>query len=78
MTSTILVGANAIASIVYAQSNFLTVVTDKQQYVGGNIITVSGQTEIGSIKTGQPILIQVFNPNGIPYKFDQVSIGADG
>ena len=60
LTSTVLVGANAIASIAYAQ-NSLTIGTDKQQYVGGNIITVSGQTESGSIKTGQPVLIQVFN-----------------
>ncbi len=77
LTSTVLVGANAIASIAYAQ-NSLTVGTDKQQYVGGNIITVSGQTESGSIKTGQPVLIQVFNPVGVPYKFQQVSVAADG
>jgi len=77
LTSTVLVGANAIASIAYAQ-NSLTIGTDKQQYVGGNIITVSGQTESGSIKTGQPVLIQVFNPVGVPYKFEQVSVAADG
>lgn len=62
----------------YAQTDF-TVTTDNTDYVTGEDITVSGN--IGQTPTGQPLLIQVFNPNGAAYRFDQVpaaDIGADG
>jgi predicted secreted protein with PEFG-CTERM motif len=62
----------------YAQTGF-TVTTDKTDYTTGEDITVSGN--VGQTPTGQPLLIQVFNPNGAAYRFDQVQaseIGADG
>ena len=59
----------------YAQTGF-TVATDNTDYVTGEDITVSGN--VGQTPTGQPLLIQVFNPNGAAYRFDQVEVAADG
>jgi predicted secreted protein with PEFG-CTERM motif len=59
----------------YAQTGF-TVTTDKTDYTTGEDITVSGN--VGTTPTGQPLLIQVFNPNGAAYRFDQVTVAADG
>lgn len=61
----------------YAQTG-LTVATDKTDYTTGDDITISGN--VGT-PTGQPVLVQVFNPNGAAYRFDQIKasdIGADG
>lgn len=59
----------------YAQTGF-TVTTDNTDYVTGEDITVSGN--VGQTPTGQPLLIQVFNPNGAAYRFDQVQVASDG
>lgn len=59
----------------YAQTGF-TVATDNTDYVTGEDITVSGN--VGQTPTGQPLLIQVFNPNGAAYRFDQVTVAGDG
>jgi len=59
----------------YAQTGF-TVTTDNTDYVTGEDITVSGN--VGQTPTGQPLLIQVFNPNGAAYRFDQVDVASDG
>lgn len=59
----------------YAQTGF-TVETDNTDYVTGEDITVSGN--VGQTPTGQPLLIQVFNPNGAAYRFDQVEVASDG
>jgi predicted secreted protein with PEFG-CTERM motif len=59
----------------YAQTGF-TVETDNTEYSTGEDITVSGN--VGQTPTGQPLLIQVFNPNGAAYRFDQVTVAADG
>ena len=59
----------------YAQTGF-TVETDSTEYSTGEEITVSGN--VGQTPTGQPLLIQVFNPNGAAYRFDQVNVEADG
>lgn len=59
----------------YAQTGF-TVTTDNTDYVTGEDITVSGN--VGQTPSGQPLLIQVFNPNGAAYRFDQVNVASDG
>lgn len=59
----------------YAQTGF-TVETDNTAYSTGEDITVSGN--VGRTPTGQPLLIQVYNPNGAVYRFDQVAVQTDG
>lgn len=59
----------------YAQTGF-TVATDNTAYSTGEDITVSGN--VGRTPTGQPLLIQVYNPNGAVYRFDQVTVQSDG
>lgn len=54
----------------------LTVETDSTDYSTGDTITVSGDVEV--TPTGEPLVIQVFNPNGAAYRFDQVEVAADG
>jgi predicted secreted protein with PEFG-CTERM motif len=54
----------------------LTVETDNTSYSTGDTITVSGNVEV--TPTGEPLVIQVFNPNGAAYRFDQVDVAADG
>ncbi|NWG37065.1 PEFG-CTERM sorting domain-containing protein [Nitrososphaera sp.] len=61
--------------IAYAQTGF-TVATDNTEYSTGEDITVSGN--VGRTPTGQPLLIQVYNPNGAVYRFDQVTVESDG
>ena len=48
----------------YAQTGF-TITTDKDAYVTGEDITVSGN--VGGTPTGQPGVIQVWNPQGTLY-----------
>jgi predicted secreted protein with PEFG-CTERM motif len=54
----------------------LTVETDNTSYSTGDTITVSGDVEV--TPTGEPLVIQVFNPNNAAYRFDQVEVAADG
>lgn len=54
----------------------LTVETDNTSYSTGDTITVSGNVEV--TPTGEPLVIQVFNPNDAAYRFDQVEVAADG
>lgn len=64
-----------LGSSAYAQTGF-TVELDNTEYSTGEDITVSGN--VGQTPTGQPLLIQVFNPNGAAYRFDQVEVAGDG
>lgn len=64
------------SSYAFAQTpSGLTVETDAASYTTGETITVSGDA---GVNTGQPLLIQVFNPNGAAYRFDQVVVQDDG
>lgn len=54
----------------------LTVETDNTSYSTGDTVTVTGNVEV--TPTGEPLVIQVFNPNDAAYRFDQVSVAADG
>jgi predicted secreted protein with PEFG-CTERM motif len=69
------VGAVGTLGIAYAQTGF-TVATDKTDYSAGDTIKISGN--VGQTPTGQPLLIQVFNPKGAAYRFDQTTVAADG
>lgn len=70
------VGAVGTLGAAYAQTG-LTVATDKAEYTTGDDIKISGN--VGAVSGTQPALIQVFNPNGAAYRFDQIKdIGADG
>lgn len=70
------VGAVGTLGAAYAQTG-LTVATDKAEYTTGDDIKISGN--VGAVSGNQPALIQVFNPNGAAYRFDQIKdIGADG
>lgn len=54
----------------------LTVETDSTDYSAGDTVTISGNVEV--TPTGEPLVLQVFNPNGAAYRFDQVTVAADG
>ncbi len=71
------VAAVSTLGTAYAQAGF-TVATDNKDYTTGDEITVSGNIGQAPV-AGQPLgVIQVFNPNGAAYRFDQVPIAADG
>lgn len=54
----------------------VTVATDKSSYGAGETVRISGN--VGTEPTGQPILIQIYNPNGAAYRFDQTSVSSNG
>lgn len=51
----------------------LTVSFDKTTYNVGDVVTVTGKAP-----TTDPMVIQVYNPNGDPYRVDQIQPGANG
>ena len=53
-----------VAGTVHAAGS-LTVNLDKQSYKAGDITTITGKAP-----TSDPIVIQVYNPNGDPYRVD--------
>lgn len=63
------------SSFAFAQTPSLTVGTDASSYTTGDTITISGNA---GQSTGQPLLVQVFNPNGAGYRFDHVEVADDG
>lgn len=69
------VAAVGMLGTAHAQTG-LTVAAESTD---GNTVTISGN--IGTAATGQPLLLQVYNPNGAAYRIDQIpaaDIGADG
>ncbi|AIF84794.1 hypothetical protein NTE_02752 [Candidatus Nitrososphaera evergladensis SR1] len=71
------VSAVGMFGSAYAQtSSGLTVTTDKTDYSAADTVKISGN--VGVTPTGQPLVLQVFNPNGAAYRFDQVPVAADG
>lgn len=45
----------------------LIISLDKQSYKAGDTITITGKAH-----TSDPIMIRVYNPNGDPYRVDQI------
>ncbi|MGI0040280.1 MAG: plastocyanin/azurin family copper-binding protein, partial [Nitrososphaera sp.] len=69
-TSTVIVGDERSPKLN------ISVATDKNYYEKGENIVVTGKVE--DIAPGQPVIIQVSNPDDAAYRLDQVSILADG
>jgi predicted secreted protein with PEFG-CTERM motif len=69
------VASVAVAGVAYAQTT-LTVQTDKDSYTAGDEITVTGKLTATNIN--QPILLQVFDPDGNFVRGDQFDVAADG
>lgn len=60
----------------FAQESEFSVAVDAESYSTGETITVTGN--VGGNVTGQPLIIQVFNPGGDAYRFDHVLVATDG
>lgn len=59
-----------------AQTPQRHVEVDAESYSTGDTIRVTGN--VGGNVTGEPLVIQVFNPGGAAYRFDQVEVADDG
>ena len=70
------VASVALVGAAYAQTTSLTVATDKGSYTSGEEVTVTGMLTATTIN--QPILIQVFDPDGNFVRGDQFNAAADG
>ena len=68
--------AVSASSAAFAQAAAITVSTDKASYNSGETVTISGK--VGTVVSGQSVILQVFNPKGAAYRFDVVSVAADG
>jgi predicted secreted protein with PEFG-CTERM motif len=69
------VASVAVAGVAYAQTT-LTVQTDSDSYAAGDQVTVTGRLTATNIN--QPILLQVFDPDGNFVRGDQFDVAADG
>lgn len=70
MTGTVIVGDTRSPPYPIA------VKTDKSFYTAEETITISGR--VSNVTESQDVLIQIFNPDGAAFRFDQVSPSADG
>lgn len=61
-----------VAGTVHATGS-LTISLDNQSYKAGDTITITGKAP-----TSDPIVIRVYNPNGEPYRVDQIKPEANG
>ncbi len=79
--------ANNHAEVAFITSNqpfveeqtqpvFVTIQADKPSYTSDETINLSGS--VSPVIEGLPVLIQIFNPNGEAYRFDQVSTTSTG
>ena len=65
-----------VPQLAYSQAGTLTVKVDKDSYVTGEEIMISGT--VPAVIEGVPVAIQVFNPRNTMYTIDQVTPNADG
>ena len=63
-------------SLVFAQSPQITLLTDKQSYVTGDTITISGK--ISSLGSSNSAVLQVFNPFNVLAQIGTISLAPDG
>ena len=70
------VAALATVHAAFAQTPTITVSTDKDSYQAGETVTISGKAT--PVVSGQQVILQVFNPKGAAYRFDTVTVAADG
>jgi predicted secreted protein with PEFG-CTERM motif len=74
-----LIGANAaLIQVAFSQTNLVTVKTDKAEYQKGNLIIISGKVETLRTNAEEPVLVQVFNPEGAAYRANLVNVAANG
>jgi predicted secreted protein with PEFG-CTERM motif len=66
----------SVALVGTANAQALTVETGQPGYAAGDTVEVSG--EVGTVQAGLPVLIRVFNPNGVLARTDQITPVADG
>ncbi|HEX5358438.1 MAG TPA: hypothetical protein VFW99_00825, partial [Candidatus Nitrosotalea sp.] len=62
--------------LVFAQSPQITLLTDKQSYVTGNTITISGK--VSSLGSSNSAVLQVFNPFNVLVQIGTISLAPDG
>jgi len=66
----------ATPGIVFAQSPQITLLTDKQSYVTGDTITISGT--ISSLGASNSAVLQVFNPFNVLAQIGTINLAPDG
>lgn len=66
----------ATPGIVFAQSPQITLLADKQSYVTGDTITISGK--ISSLGSSNSAVLQVFNPFNVLVQIGTISLAPDG
>src|SRR5690349_24901015 len=66
----------AAPSLVFAQSPQITLLTDKQSYVTGDTISISGT--ISSLGSSNSAVLQVFNPFNVLAQIGTINIAPDG
>ncbi len=66
----------AVPQIAFSQAGQLTVSADKESYMMGDTITVTGK--VPAVIENVPVAIQVFNPRNTMYTIGQPLPGADG
>ena len=62
--------------IVFAQSPQITLLTDKQSYVAGDTISISGK--VSSLGASNSAVLQVFNPFNVLVQIGTISLAPDG
>jgi len=66
----------ATPGIVFAQSPQITLLTDKQSYVAGDTITLSGK--ISTLGASNSAVLQVFNPFNVLVQIGTINLAPDG
>src|SRR5690348_9777665 len=66
----------ATPGIVFAQSPQITLLTDKQSYVAGDTISISGT--ISSLGSSNSAVLQVFNPFNVLVQIGTINLAPDG
>ena len=66
----------SIPGLVFAQSPQITLLTDKQSYVTGDIITISGT--ISLLGSSNSAVLQVFNPFNVLVQIGTINLAPDG
>ena len=66
----------ATPGLVFAQSPQITLLTDKQSYVAGDMITLSGK--ISTLGSSNSAVLQVFNPFNVLVQIGTINLAPDG
>jgi uncharacterized protein YfaS (alpha-2-macroglobulin family) len=75
----LLASVASVALIPAYAATTITVQTDKDSYMAGDTIKITGKVTVDTGSVNQPILIQVLDPTGNNRaKIDQVTAAADG